>query len=303
MVIFFVFWQYCLLSLLGTLRKHSGSAISDSIVLDFTSQYLMRIKLDPNRYLLTFHYLDVFKETEYWSVENIELGISALLVCFEMVIFAILHMYSFSYVEYVVEGVSTPVRKSLRDGFNPIDLFREVGWGFQDIYLIIRGRPLPTREGHLSGTLKRANTRRQKNRLFFKSRKGSSFGSVDPSMETVDESTLEAGGKFLPELPASQDTAVQAPLLSRVDGRNAAYPFTSPGTGHESYEMSATRRSDHNGHSSPNSSLTLPPPPEQNQQQHQQIQMQQIQQQQQQQMLQQQQQQQQYASRPADYQY
>ncbi|KAK5816632.1 organic solute transporter Ostalpha-domain-containing protein, partial [Linnemannia elongata] len=222
LVIFFVFWQYCLLSLLGTLH--------------------------------------VFKETEYWSVENIELGISALLVCFEMVIFAILHMYSFSYVEYVVEGVSTPVRKSLRDGFNPVDLFREVGWAFQDIYLLIRGRPLPTREGHLSGTLKRANTRRQKNRLFFKSRKGSSPDSVDPSMMAVDESTLEAGGKFLPATP--QDTAVQAPLLSHVDGRNP-YPFASPGMGHESYEMSATgRRSDNNNYGqNPNSSLSHPQPP------------------------------------------
>lgn len=235
-------------------------------------------------------------------MENIELGISALLVCFEMVIFAILHMYSFSYVEYVVEGVSTPVRKSLRDGFNPVDLFREVGWAFQDIYLLIRGRPLPTREGHLSGTLKRANTRRQKNRLFFKSRKGSSPDSVDPSMMAVDESTLEAGGKFLPATP--QDTAVQAPLLSHVDGRNP-YPFASPGMGHESYEMSATgRRSDNNNYGqNPNSSLSHPQPPEQRQQQQQQqIQMQQLQQQQHQQMLQQQQQQQ-YASRPADYQY
>ncbi|KAF9108107.1 hypothetical protein BGX29_003303 [Mortierella sp. GBA35] len=250
---------------------------------------------------------NVFKATEYWSVENIELGISALLVCFEMVVFAILHMYSFSYVEYVVPGVSTPIRKSLVDGFNPIDLLREVGWGFQDVYLIMRGRPLPTREGHLSGTLKRANTRRQKNRLFFKSRKGSS-----PNSANVDPSTLEAGhggggdGKFLPALPDShhqQDPAVQAPLLSHVDGRNQhVYPFASPGTGHESYEMVATHHNQ--GLHSPNSSLSqMQPQPEQRQQhQQQQIQMQQIQQQQQQQ--QQHQQQQMYASRPADgYQY
>jgi hypothetical protein len=223
-----------------------------------------------------------------------------------MVIFAILHMYSFSYVEYKIEGISTPVSKSLRDGFNPVDMCREVVWAFQDIYLLARGRPLPTREGQLSGTLKRANTRRQMNRLFFKSRKGSSTNSADPSTLSVDVSTLEAGGKSLPITPGSRDTAVQAPLLSHVDGRSNnshAYPFASPGMGHESYEMSSVsaRRSDpHHGYS-PNSSLSYPPEQRQ-QQQHQQIQMQQFQQQQQQQMLQQQQQQQ-YASRPADYQY
>lgn len=238
LVIFFCFWQICLLSLLGN--------------------------------------FGVFKPTEYWSVYNIEIGISALAVCVEMVIFAILHVYSFSYTPYVT-GEHTPVSKALRDAFNPMDLLRELGWACKDIYLLIRGKDLPVRDGHLSGELKRANTIRAQNRRAKKGRKGSSRHNDDPS-------ALEAGEKTV-------DPNQQA-LLAHVDGNNVApasepYPFTAPGIGQESYEMSS-----YNNHASP------APPAQYQQQQQLQQQQHQIQQQQQQQ------QQQQYMNRPTDgYQY
>lgn len=190
-----------------------------------------------------------------------------------MVVFAIMHNYSFTYEPYVVANVRTPLGKSLRDGFNPIDLVKEVGWACQDICYLCTGRPLPVRDGHLSGTIKRANTLRAQNRAFQSNNKGGSKESNGANM-AVDPSTLEAGGKFVPHQ--------QAPLLSHVDGHRAQgnpspYPFAAPGVGHDSYEMTSQ----------------------------QQLQQQQDEQnQQQQQYYQQQQQQNTYASRPTDgYQY
>jgi len=250
LVIFFVFWQTLVLSMLGD-----------------------------------FH---VFKATEYWTVDNIEIGISALLICVEMVVFSIMHNYSFSSEPYVVAGERTRLGKSLRDAFNPMDLVRELGWACQDVAYLCMGRSIPVRDGHLSGSLKRTNTLRQ-NRF---SKLGNSKGSnglgprkdSDGAETIVDPSALEAGtgGKFV------TDPHQNAPLLSHIDGRNqnnaSPYPFSSPGVGHDSYEMT---------------------PQQAHQQQQLQQQDQQYQQQQQQQYYQQQQQQQeQYASRPTDgYQY
>jgi hypothetical protein len=235
LVIFFVFWQTFVLSVLG--------------------------------------YFKVFKQTEYWSVDNIEIGISALLICCEMVVFAIMHNYSFTYEPYVVANVRTPLGKSLRDGFNPVDLIKEVGWAIQDIFYLCTGRTVPVRDGHLSGTLKRATTLRAQNRVFQSNGKGRSKES-NGADTIVDPSALEAGGKFEPHQ--------QAPLLSQVDGHRAqgnppSYPFAAAGVGHESYEMSPQQQLQHQQD-------------EQNQQQ--------------QQYYQQQQQQNMYASRPTDgYQY
>ncbi|GJJ71048.1 hypothetical protein EMPS_03398 [Entomortierella parvispora] len=246
LVIFFVFWQTWLLNMLGD-----------------------------------FH---VFQATEYWTVDNIEIGISALLVCVEMVIFSIMHNYSFPYQPYVVPGESTRLGKSLRDGFNPMDLVREVGWACQDVAYLCMGRPLPVRDGHLSGSLTRANTLRQNRFSKVGNNKGGLGRKGSNDVDTVvDPSALEAGvggqGKFV------TDPHQNAPLLSHIDGRNqnnsSPYPFASPGVGHESYEMT----------------------PHQAQQQQQQEQ-DRLYQQQQQYYQQQQQQQDVYSSRPTDgYQY
>ncbi|KAF9917809.1 hypothetical protein BX616_011226 [Lobosporangium transversale] len=164
---------------------------------------------------------NVFKATEYWSVNDIEMGINGLLVCVEMVVFAILHVYSFSYIPYI-SNVTTSVCKSLRDGFNPIDLFREIGWACKDIILIIMGKPLPTRDGHLSGAVKRAQTVRTKARLFRKKRKMEQASlSSSPPDANVDPSTLEAGGRFInrgDQILTADAQRQNVPLLSHVDG-------------------------------------------------------------------------------------
>lgn len=221
----------------------------------------------PNGFFQSF--IEVFKATEYWTVSNIEIGISALLICAEMVVFAVLHAYSFSYVPYIILDTLTPVRKSLRDGFNPMDMVREIAWACKDIGLIVMGKPLPIRDGHLSGAVKRANTVRAKNRLFrSKKSKSGSNGSEDLSITITDDPSLEAGGKFVSD--------------DRLDDSQYGHqqPLLHHNAGQDSYEMT--------------------------QQQQHQLQLQEQQQHQQQMLHQQQQfqQQQAYASRPADgYQY
>ncbi|GAA5984064.1 hypothetical protein JCM10908_006033 [Rhodotorula pacifica] len=47
--------------------------------------------------LVTF---DVIKQSEYWTAEEIVVGLAALLACFEMVVFAFLHVKAFPYAPY-----------------------------------------------------------------------------------------------------------------------------------------------------------------------------------------------------------
>lgn len=146
----------------------------------------------------------LFKPEDNWSVLDVELGISSILICAEMVVFAILHVYSFSYRPYVIQGHTTPVRKSLLDGFNPVDMVREIIWALQDCVLLLQGKPLPTRVGHLNFKLKRAYTMRLlKRNRFFKSRKPKT--PVTPgSEEDLDTGDLEE--------------QVRASLLEHPDG-------------------------------------------------------------------------------------
>ncbi|KAF9928007.1 hypothetical protein BGZ67_007210 [Mortierella alpina] len=135
---------------------------------------------------------------DHWTVLEVEEGISAILITFEMVVFAFLHVYAYSYRPYVVPGVKTPLSKSLIDAFNPIDMVREAFWACHDITLLIQGQPLPIRDGHLSGKLERAQTIRIRKRdRFFKHRKpktAAPTGSVDPRLSVQNPSPLSAGG-------------------------------------------------------------------------------------------------------------
>ncbi|KAF9998437.1 hypothetical protein BGZ80_006782, partial [Entomortierella chlamydospora] len=144
------------------------------------------------------------------------IGISALLICVEMVIFAILHVYSFSYTPYVT-GKETPVSKSLRDGFNPMDIVYEIGWACKDIVCILTGKPLPVREGHLSGVVKRANTIRAGNRVAGGRNKEGSSAAATGDKASLDDTSLESG-KIL-----------QEPLLNHVNGQpQEAYQMSQP---------------------------------------------------------------------------
>ncbi|KAF9578683.1 hypothetical protein BGW38_005406, partial [Lunasporangiospora selenospora] len=176
MVVFFCYWQTLLLSLLGA--------------------------------------MGLFTPENNWSVLNVEQGISSILICSEMVVFAILHVYSFSYLPYVIPGTETPLRKSFIDGFNPIDMVRELLWACRDTVLMFQGKPIPIREGHLSGRLERAHTIRIKRRhRFFKSRKPAATAPISP--EPV--SPQAAGGS---QTPLSPDDQARAPLLGHADRPN-----------------------------------------------------------------------------------
>lgn len=151
-----------------------------------------------------FVHVGLFKPEDNWSVLDVQLGISSILICAEMVVFAILHVYSFSYRPYVIPGQTTPVRKSLRDGFNPVDMVREIIWALQDCILLLQGKPLPVRDGHLNFKLKRAyTTRLLKRNRFFKSRKPKT-PATPGSGEDLDTEDLE--------------DQVRASLLQHPDG-------------------------------------------------------------------------------------
>ncbi|KAF9986507.1 hypothetical protein BGZ65_007394 [Modicella reniformis] len=155
------------------------------------------------------HY--VFKPENNWSVMDVELGISAVLICVEMVVFSILHVYSFSYRPYVISGKTTPIWKSLIDGFNPVDIVREIIWACQETLLLIQGKSLPVRDGHLNFKLKRAHTiRLLKRHRFFKNRKA----AVDPKAAAIYQTSLDGEGT----LDAADDEELaRASLLQHAD--------------------------------------------------------------------------------------
>ncbi|KAF9996144.1 hypothetical protein BGZ80_003450, partial [Entomortierella chlamydospora] len=186
MVVFFCYWQTCLLSLLGA--------------------------------------LGVFKPEDGWTIINVELGISSILICVEMVVFSILHVYSFSYRPYVIPGVTTSAFKSLVDGFNPVDMLREIVWALQDTVLLIQGKPLPVREGrlNLSFKLKRAYTIRLRKRdKIFKILKPANPNAVDPKLAAIYQHSLEVenaqDSSSASASAAGHEDDVRARLLDHAD--------------------------------------------------------------------------------------
>ncbi|KAF9391135.1 hypothetical protein BGX21_011304 [Mortierella sp. AD011] len=162
-----------------------------------------------------------------WTIINVELGISSILICVEMVVFSILHVYSFSYRPYVIPGVTTSVLKSLVDGFNPVDMLREIVWALQDTVLLIEGEPLPVREGrlNLSFKLKRAHTIRLRKRdRIFKILKPANPNAVDPKLVAIYQHSLEvenAQNSASASASASgHGDDVRARLLDHADGNN-----------------------------------------------------------------------------------
>ncbi|KAF9346142.1 hypothetical protein BGX34_004157 [Mortierella sp. NVP85] len=158
--------------------------------------------------------LGVFKPEDNWTLTDVKIGISCTLICVEMVVFSALHVYSFSYRPYVIPGKTTPVFMSLIDGFNPVDMGREIVWAIQDVVLLIQGKPLPVREGKLNFKLKRAHTTRLlKRNRFFKNRK----------QKAPDGQTPQGSQGALDT--ADHDEQARASLLQNADGRT--YQATS----------------------------------------------------------------------------
>ncbi|RHZ89581.1 hypothetical protein Glove_13g222 [Diversispora epigaea] len=99
----------------------------------------------------------VIEETEYWTSANISRGLNALLICFEMLIFAILYLYAFDYRKYQDIGdkfgkkmgdekrkhIRTPISKGILDAFNPKDIYNEFKFVCKYIWYLISGKKLP----------------------------------------------------------------------------------------------------------------------------------------------------------------
>ncbi|KAI5837419.1 putative DUF300 domain protein [Morchella snyderi] len=70
------------------------------------------------------------KSSKYMSLGDISVGFNSLLICFEMIIFAILHLFAFTWKDYDKGPASTtPVMASLLDAFNPWDIVRGIARG------------------------------------------------------------------------------------------------------------------------------------------------------------------------------
>ncbi|RKP07456.1 organic solute transporter subunit alpha/Transmembrane protein, partial [Thamnocephalis sphaerospora] len=70
---------------------------------------------------------DVIKPTQYWTKANIATGLDAILICFEMVAFALLHVKAFDFRVYrPKERHKQTIWGGLVDSLNPMDLVREI---------------------------------------------------------------------------------------------------------------------------------------------------------------------------------
>lgn len=75
-------------------------------------------------------YIKLIKATSGWSTDNISDGVQNVLICGEMLIAAIVHIYVFSYKPYVKEGVRTSPFRTLRHAFNPHDIAWDIFFSF-----------------------------------------------------------------------------------------------------------------------------------------------------------------------------
>jgi len=69
------------------------------------------------------------KPTTYWTTDNIATGVQDALMCVEMLIAALLHMYAYSYQEFVT-GKRTGIIASAANAFSPTDIAHDVYHSF-----------------------------------------------------------------------------------------------------------------------------------------------------------------------------
>lgn len=159
-----------------------------------------------------------------------------------MVVFSILHVYSFTYRPYVIVGRTTPVWRSIQDAFNPMDMVREIIWACSDTVLLIQQKPLPARDGQLNSRLKRAHVIRVRRRdRFLKGLKnvvnhGHGLGhgnaasghpnsshtaiAIDPAVDAIYQSTLQEEDLAEQERLLSEQMDASSSLLQNADGKS-----------------------------------------------------------------------------------
>ncbi|KAF7982217.1 hypothetical protein HWV62_29410 [Athelia sp. TMB] len=128
--------MYCLIQMYVTISGHLAPhkpllklfAIKAVVFLTFWQSTLLSL-------LSSF---GVVKASLYMTAEDVNTGISAILECFEMMLFAFLHLRAFTYRPYVLPDVHlrTPRLRSLGHAFDFRETFREIGAGC--VYLVDR---------------------------------------------------------------------------------------------------------------------------------------------------------------------
>jgi len=94
---------------------------------------------------------NIVKPTRKLSPGDISVGFNALLVCFEMIIFSILHLFAFPFAPYQVAAPAapgvfpadtprTPAWKAIVDAFNPLDIFKAFLRGMRWCIIGVRRR-------------------------------------------------------------------------------------------------------------------------------------------------------------------
>jgi len=56
--------------------------------------------------------IGVIHSTTYWTADNVGSGIQNTLVCIEMVVAGLLHIYAFDYKDFMIKGTNTPLWNS-----------------------------------------------------------------------------------------------------------------------------------------------------------------------------------------------
>jgi len=86
------------------------------------------------------------KETQYWTIGNILTGLNSILICFEMIVFAVAFSVAFDYRPYRPETRQhTPrIWKAFVDSLNPMDFLREIWYLFKYCGYLCGARKLPT---------------------------------------------------------------------------------------------------------------------------------------------------------------
>lgn len=80
--------------------------------------------------------INVIHNTASWTSDNISTGVQNALICFEMLIVAIWHLFAFRYQEFSGQGAEkTPVWKSLAVCFNYLDVGREIYASFFSVVI------------------------------------------------------------------------------------------------------------------------------------------------------------------------
>uniref|UniRef100_V5E396 DUF300-domain-containing protein n=1 Tax=Kalmanozyma brasiliensis (strain GHG001) TaxID=1365824 RepID=V5E396_KALBG len=139
--------MYCLIQLYMPIRKLVDPykpilkflAVKTIVFLTFWQDTMLS-------FLVSFN---VIKETEYFTAEQIQAGINALLSCFEMLIIGFVHIKAFSYLPYQPEDPSRTTRRgrALLDSLDYRDWFFEMKESSRYMAARSKGREYTLAEG------------------------------------------------------------------------------------------------------------------------------------------------------------